>query len=101
MEKLSDSLNKLYVGFIAGLIGPWFGVLIFYAIFFNHKSIRAFALTILNNGSTHSGIIAVSLIFNLVFFYFAIRKEWYRAAQGVIMAVFCYAPFVVYFKYVG
>lgn len=54
---------------------------------------------ILHNSNTHSGIIAVSLVFNLVFFFTALRFHWYYAARGVIMATFLYAPFVVYFKY--
>lgn len=101
MENLSTRLDRIWVGLTCGLIGPWFGLFIFYLIFFSSRSFYHFGLMMLNNGSTHSGLIAVSLIFNLVFFYIALQNNWFRAARGVIMAVFLYAPFVVYFKYVA
>lgn len=75
------------------------GALIFYAIMFNHKTLNSFALMIINKPSTHASLLSVSLVFNLIFFFIAMRKDWYQAAQGVISAVFLYAAFVVYFKY--
>ncbi len=101
MEIINYKFNKLWVGLIAGLVGPLFGFIAFYAIAASHLTFSGFVKMIVNNSSAHSGIISVCLIFNLVFFYIALRKDFYRAAQGVIMATFLYAPFVVYFKYVA
>jgi hypothetical protein len=101
MEQLRSSLNKLWVGLVAGIVGPVFGALIFYAIFFGHKTIVEFAQMIINTSSTHSALLSVSLIFNLVFFFIAIRLNWMNAVRGVITAMFIYAPVIVYFKYLA
>jgi hypothetical protein len=101
MESIKRQYDKLVAGLIPGLIGPWLGAWLFNLIMFNHLSILEFARMIINTGSTHAPLISVSLIFNLVFFYLFLRNDMYNAAKGVIMAVFLYAPFVVYFKYVA
>ncbi len=96
---MNAALNKTWIGLIAGLIGPVIGYLLFYLITSSHRTLMAFSKMILNNGDTHSAIISVSLIFNLVFFFAALRKDWLYAARGVILATLIYAPLVVYFKY--
>lgn len=101
MEKLGSYLNQIYAGLIAGLIGPWIGAGFVYLIMFRHKTIEQFIELVQYSSSTHSAFISVSLIFNLVFFFIALKYDWYRAAKGVILSVFLYAPFVVYFKYVA
>ncbi len=101
MEKLGIYLDRIYWGLIAGLIGPWLGAAVFYLIMFRHKTISGYIDLIQYSPSTHSAFISVSLVFNLVFFFIAMKYDWYKAAKGVIMSVFLYAPFVVYFKYVA
>jgi len=101
MDVAPDQINKLWIGLIAGLIGPIFGFFAFYLIAAFDRTFFGFVKMIGENSSTHSGIISICLIFNLVFFFLFLRKDFYRAAQGVIMATFIYAPFVVYFKYVA
>lgn len=96
-----DKLNTIVAGLVAGLIGPWIGAFLFYIIMFNHKPISAFTQMIINTSSTHSALLSVSLVFNLAFFFLALQRDMYHAARGVILAVFLYAPFVVYFKYVA
>jgi hypothetical protein len=63
--------------------------------------LERFIRFIINNGSTHSAIISVSLIFNLVFFFLGIRLNFLRLSQGVIGGTLLFAPFVIYFKYVA
>jgi len=92
--------NKLWIGLVLGLLGPFLGFVTFYLITSTHQPFDAFVQMILNRSETHSGIISVSLLFNLVFFYLALRQEWYLTVRGVIMATFIYAPFVVLLKYV-
>lgn len=90
----------MWVGLVLGLIGPIFGFLAFYAFTSTHMPLENFIRFIMRNGGTHSSIISVSLIFNLVFFFIGIRLNMLRVAQGVIGATLIYAPFVIYFKYV-
>ena len=92
-------LNRLWIGLIAGLIGPFIGYVLFYCITSSHMTFDAFNRFIIHNGSTHSGILSVSLIFNLSFFFAALHKDWYYTARGVIFATLLYAPLVVFLKY--
>ena len=94
-----DRFDHRLIGLAAGIIGPGFGFLIFYMIMFSHVSLSAFIRMIASNGSTQAPLIAICLIFNLVFFFAALRMNWYRTAQGVIMAMFFYAPVIIYLKY--
>lgn len=98
MESLKR-FDKIVTGLIFGLIGPWLGMLVFYAIMFNHRTLDNFLRMIANNAGTQAPLIAVCLVFNLVFFFAALQKNWYRTAQGVIMATFIYAPVMIYLKY--
>jgi len=91
--------DRTLVGLAAGLVGPWLGLVVFYLILFNERPFATFIQMIIHNSATHSGTIAVSLVFNLLFFFGALHYHWYHAARGVILAMFIYAPFVVYFKY--
>lgn len=99
MGSLNGRLNKLSVGLFAGLVGPVFGYLSFYLITSSHRPFGDFNKMILQNSDTHSGVIAISLIFNLVFFFAALQKDWLYAGRGVILATLIYAPLVVFFKY--
>lgn len=96
---MNRSYDKMLYGAIAGLIGPMFGFLIFYLILFSHMPLINFIKLVKNTGDVQAPTIAVSLIFNLVFFFIALRKNWNRAAQGVILAMFIYAPIIIILKY--
>lgn len=101
MESLTSRYDKFWVGFALGIIGPIFGFLAFYLFTSTHMPLENFIRFIERNGSTHSSIISVSLIFNLVFFFGGTRLDMLRLSQGVIGATLAYAPFVIYFKYVA
>jgi hypothetical protein len=96
-----DKLNTILAGLVAGIIGPWIGAFVFYLVMFNQKPLASFIHVVLASNSAQSSLISVSLIFNLIFFFLALNKDWYQAARGVIFGVFIYAPFVIYFKYVA
>lgn len=99
MEALGERLDQIWVGTLAGLIGPWFGFLAFYFITYGHRPLSAFSLMLWRNQETYSAVLAVSLTFNIVFFLIAMRYDWYKAARGVLTAIFIYAPVIVYFRY--
>jgi len=101
MASLKERYDKFWLGFILGLIGPVFGFVSFYLFTSTHMPLVNFAKSILNTSSTHSAIVSVSLIFNLVFFFAGSRLDMLRVSQGVIGATLAYAPFVIYFKYVA
>ena len=101
MDRLGLLFNKLYVGLVAGLVGPWIGFLIFYAItaIAFDQSLAQFTDQVFKNASSNSGTIAISCVFNLALFFLVLNRNYLKAAQGVILATFFYAALVVYFKY--
>lgn len=99
MGPVTSRFDHRLIGLAAGLIGPIFGCLIFQMILFNQYTFIEFIKVVQHNSGMQSPLIAISLVFNLVFFFAALRKNWYRAAQGVIMAMFVYAPVIIYLKY--
>ena len=101
MEGLNVKLDRMWIGLLLGLIGPVFGFLVFYLLTSTHMPLENFIRFIKNSSSTHSAIISVSLIFNLVYFFIGTRFNMLRLAQGVIGGTLLYAPFIIYFKYVS
>lgn len=101
MDKLGVRLNRMWVGIVAGMIGPVVGFYIFYLVTYSSRPFDAFVQMIINTSDTHPGIISVSLLFNLILFLGCMQLNWYYAARGLIASVFFYAPLVIYFKYFG
>ena len=101
MDRLGLYVNKIYVGLIAGLIGPWIGFFIFYLITSFDQSLSQFVEVVTLSSDTNSGVISICSIFNLGIFFLALNRNYVRAAQGVIFATLVFAAVVVYFKYIA
>lgn len=91
--------DKLWIGLLAGLVGPLVGFLLLYVIMFNHLSLETFLLSFVSNGGVQAPVLSVSLIFNLLLFLGALKWDLLYAARGVLMATVIYAPVVVVVKY--
>jgi len=94
--------DKLPIGLIVGLIGPFIGFIIYgiyygmrYDIPFNNFVFNVF----LSNRSIVAPIISLSLLFNIIPFYFFINKSFYKAGRGVLLSFFVYAIVIVYFRF--
>jgi hypothetical protein len=101
MDRLGLYVNKIYVGLLAGLIGPWFGFFLFYLITSFDQTMSQFVDTVTQNSDTYSGVISICSIFNLGIFFLALNRNYVRAAQGVIFATLTFSAVVVYFKYLA
>lgn len=44
-------------------------------------------------------IITISIIANLIWFYFFLNRERFNVAMGVILGSILYAPYVIYIKF--
>ncbi len=92
--------DSLSVGFVIGVLAPVLGFFV-YGLFWaqdNNRSLGYFINDLfLGTPEFRSSIIALSLIANLIPFYVFLRKERYKTARGVLLAVFLYVPFVIYF----
>jgi hypothetical protein len=90
--------DHFLTGFISGLIAPLIGFYIYYLISFRYMALGSYISRITELGLA-SGVISLSLIANLVVFFYFIRKKTDRSARGVIGATFVYGLLIVILKY--
>jgi hypothetical protein len=94
--------DKLPIGLIIGLIGPSIGFLLYglYYTLYNDISFAYFVSSVfLSNRDVTSSIISLSLLFNILPFYFFINRNLYKTGRGVLLSFFIYAIVIVYFKF--
>lgn len=103
MEKLGPKLDKVWVGLIAGILGPIPGFLLVMVglMIYTGRPFERFLYIALNYADAQPSLIAVSLLFDLLLFLLVTRYDWYRAARGIVMAAFLYAPVVIYLRYLA
>lgn len=51
------------------------------------------------NDQYHIKIITISIISNLIWFYFFLNKERFNIAMGVILGTIAFAPYILYIKF--
>lgn len=51
------------------------------------------------NTSYRIKIITLSIIANLIWFYFFLNRERYDTAMGIILGSLIYAPYIIYIKF--
>lgn len=51
------------------------------------------------NDQYHIKIITISIISNLIWFYYFLNKERFNIAMGVIMGTIAFAPYILYIKF--
>ena len=90
--------NHFLTGFISGLMAPVIGFFIYYLISFHYMDFISYVSRITELGLL-AGIISLSLIANLIVFFYFIKVKADRSAQGVIGATFMYGLLIVILKY--
>ena len=91
--------NHFLTGFLSGLLAPVIGFYIYYLIGFRYMGFRSY-IERLSEFGLQAGVISLSLIVNLVVFFYFIRAKADSSAQGVIGATFLYGLLIVILKYV-
>jgi hypothetical protein len=97
----NSKFDSTLIGLLTGLWGPVIG---FFILFIGFHLTREISWSkYLNDFTTSSvkksSIISLSLIFNLITFYFSLNKSWNKTARGIIIATLLYAPIIVYLKF--
>ena len=90
--------NSKLTGFICGLIAPFAGLYVYYLLSFRYMGLRSFIARISEFGLL-PGVISLSLIANLVLFFWFLRIKADNSAYGVIGATFLYGLIIVYLKF--
>ena len=97
MSFLIKKDSKL-TGLFSGLIAPFIGFYFYYLLSFRYMSFRAYVDRIMEFGLL-SGVISLSIIANLVLFFWFLRIKADNSAYGVIGATFLYGLVIVYLKF--
>ncbi len=93
-------LDRFFLGLISGILGAFIGFFIFGTgwIIANDRSMEYFVQEVfLRSELFKSRIISVSILFDVLLFFLAIRKEWYHFAKGVLAVVILAVPLALYF----
>ena len=93
--KLKD---HFLTGFTSGLLTPLIGFYIYYLISFRYMGFQSYVSRLTELG-LEAGVISLSLIANLVVFFYFIKSKADRSARGVIGATFAYGMLIVILKY--
>ena len=98
---MKSKLDSFLVGFIAGIIGTVVGFFLLAWIWavVNKMSVRYFIDEIfIGSDLFKDKILTVSVLLNVVTFYFANRRGYYAMAKGLLAAVLLVVPFIIYFN---
>lgn len=96
------SHNNQPLGVAIGVVSPVVGFFIYgllWSWYFSKPFMYFLDDVFIGIPTFRSSILTLSLVFNLVPFFYLIRTHRYKTARGVILAVFLYIPFVVYFRF--
>ncbi len=99
----NDRLDNVGLGLATGLLLPvLLGFLIALFLIFEfpqYTTHHFFENIIKESGDFQSALVTLSLLINLAPFFLFLRYNREKAARGVLLAMFLYAPFIVYLKF--
>ena len=103
MGFLTDNkYNKLSIGLLVGLIGPMIGLMI-YGLYYSGTNDVSLGYFLNNfffgNRMLVAPILSLSLLFNILPFYFFLNRQHYIAGRGILLSFFLYAIVIVYFRF--
>ena len=89
------------IGLIIGVIFPFLALplVVFLLSQVENLSFDYLWEQFLNLSVVKSKYISLSLIFNLLFFYFFLNKEKYDLAKGIIAGTILYFPYILYVNF--
>ena len=90
--------NHFLTGFVSGLLAPLIGFYIYYLISFRYMSFQSYVSRLTEFG-LEGGVISLSLIANLIVFFYFIKIKADGSARGVIGATFLYGLLIIILKY--
>lgn len=103
-KKKNKGPDNLFAGVLIGLICPVVAVLVLYFLW-GHGDFNSYitAFTDFHNSSRlndASKVLSLSMIINLIPFYYFLNRKKYYTARGVIVSMFIYGIIVVLYKFV-
>lgn len=93
-----EKFDKFIAGFVSGLMGPFFGLLVYWKLNFSLMTFEGFWSNV-SGSSSLSALISICLIANLLFFYLFLNRDMMKATRGVIGATLVYGLVMIYLKF--
>jgi len=97
MNSKFSKYNRIWIGFIVGLIFPILGLLVLYLFDSSYHSLSNFFILSYKLG-VMTNLLSISLLANLIAFYFFLNKEWYYAVRGVMIAVLIWGAVILFIR---
>lgn len=91
--------DNLALGVVLGLLGTVAGFFIFatYWSMVNNTSIGYFVENIfLGSPLFRDKIVTISVLFNVMIFYLAMRAKLYKISQGILLVILLSVPLIIY-----
>lgn len=100
---MKENFNKkLLLGTIIGVLTPILVLPLLIYLLSMSKGI-GFDIVweqILNNNMNTSKYLSLSMIVNLLWFYYFLNREMYHYTRGVILGMICFAPYMIYIYFI-
>lgn len=95
---MNNQTKKLLKGTLFGALVPLIGLSIFYFAKFTDSSIMDY-ISAMQRQKIMAPVISISLVPNILLFFFFINRNRFKEGQGVILSMFIWGAAIVYFKF--
>ena len=95
---MNNQTKNLLKGTLYGALVPILGISVFYLYKFTDVSIFDY-LRVMQHQKIMAPVISISLIPNILLFFFFINRNRFKEGQGVILSMFLWGALIVYFKF--
>jgi len=96
---MKENFNKkLLYGTLLGVCTPilFLPVLVYFLSLSKGMDFGVVWSQISNNNMNTSKYLSLSMIVNLLWFYYFLNREQYHLTRGIILGMICFAPYMVY-----
>lgn len=90
--------DKLYIGFLSGVLGTLVGLLFFYIVKSGEVTFEEY-LKLLQNKIFLAPLLSLGCVVDAFIFFLFLRKDYYNAARGLILAMFLWAIPIIWAKF--
>ena len=96
---MNKASKDILIGLIVAVILPLAGISVFYLYQYGDHPIQEY-LGLLQANKLIAPVISVSLLPNLIGFYYFLRRDEYKRSQGVILGMLLWGVVIILFKWV-
>jgi hypothetical protein len=94
-------LDRVEIGLLTGILGAALGFIAFWLVFTlgTQTSLFTFIDDLLHGITRYyqDKIVTISILADVVLFFYFIKKEWYNLSRGILMVVILSVPVALYF----